>query len=370
MSEEASKGLEGVVAGSTAICTVGREGRDLRYRGYSIKDMPLGTRYEEIAALLLTGELPDRRALEKFNAELAGRREIPRAIAAALESLPASAHPMDVLRTGASLLGCFFPDPADQPLDAPLRALATLPDMLLIWHAHHAGQPWRAPRQAGIAGRYLEGLHGRPPEEEDRAMMDLSLILYAEHEFNASTFAARITTSTISDMYSALCTGIGTLKGKLHGGANEAAMEMLLPYRDAAAAERFITEALKRKERVMGFGHRVYKISDPRSDIIKELARRQAEKHNAMGRFAAFEVVEGILRRDKGLFPNLDFYSALFYHLLGIPIPHYTPLFVLSRVAGWAAHCLEQRADNRLIRPTAIYTGPASRPWVPLEQRR
>jgi len=365
----AGKGLEGVVAGETSICTVGRTGDDLRYRGYSINDMTDGTRFEEIAYLLINGNLPSGAELDIFMNSINEHSAVPEQVSAALKSLPNDTHPMDVLRTGVSLLGCFCPDDEARPLDAVHRLLATLPTMMLIWYNHHEGKELKPFTENSIAGRFLEGLFGKPPSAEDRAMLDLSLILYAEHEFNASTFAARVTTATLSDMYSAITTAIGTLKGKLHGGANEAAMEMMLPLKDEAAAEAFIEDALKNKVKIMGFGHRVYKISDPRSDLVKDMSRKLSERLNDWRYFKISEVIEKKLKEEKNLFPNADFYSASFYYLLDIPIPLYTPIFVFSRVSGWCAHVLEQRANNRLIRPTAEYTGPENRDWVAMDKR-
>lgn len=364
-----SKGLEGISAGTTTICTVGQEGNDLKYRGYSIKDMKPGTRFEEIAYLLLYGKLPNATELKTFDQKIAEKRDIPPSVQEALKSIPANAHPMDVVRSGTSLMGCHFEDLADDPFDAPLRLMATLPDMCLIWHLHHQGKSLSELKSQSVAGRFLEGLHGKIPTDEERNMMDVSLILYAEHEFNASTFSARITTSTLSDFYSAITTAIGTLKGPLHGGANEAAMEMLKDFKSVDEAQAFLDKAFASKKKIMGFGHRVYKISDPRSDIIKELTRQLAQKKSQMQLFDISESVEKRIKDEKGLFPNLDFYSASFYYLLDIPIPLYTPLFVFSRLSGWTAHILEQRADNRLIRPTADYQGPDKLKWLPLSER-
>jgi len=365
-----SKGLEGVVAGKTSICTVGRHGDDLRYRGYSINDMPLGTEFEEVAYLLLYETLPTILQLKTFKEELSKRLILPVEVRDSLKSLPEQTHPMDVLRTGVSLLGCFYPDDESNQMDAPLRLLATLPDMLLCWHLHHEGRETVYGSYQGISHRFMHGLSGKEPKPEHVKMMDMSLILYAEHEFNASTFASRICTSTISDMYSSICTGIGTLKGKLHGGANEAAMDMLDRFKSIADAQKFLDEAFRKKEKIMGFGHRVYKVCDPRHAVIKELSHLLAKETGNEKLFEIAESVEARLKKEKGMFPNLDFFSGVFYRLLGIPIPMYTPLFVFSRVAGWAAHCLEQRADNRLIRPTAIYEGSGPRDWVLPKDRK
>ena len=364
-----SKGLEGIVAGKTSICTVGQHGDDLRYRGYSINDMPFGTEFEEVAYLLLYGILPRADQLKAFKADLSKRLTIPLEVRDSLQSLPEHAHPMDVLRTGVSLMGCFFDDNEKTPMDAPLRLLATLPDMLNCWHNHHEGKDVDFGDYQGVSHRFLKGLHGIEPNPGHVKMMNLSLILYAEHEFNASTFAARTCTSTMSDMYSSIGTGIGTLKGKLHGGANEAAMEMLEKFDSIDAAQIFLDQAFKNKVKIMGFGHRVYKVCDPRHAVIKDLSRRLAAETGHQKLFEIAESVELRLKKEKGMFPNLDFFSGIFYRMLGIPIPMYTPLFVFSRVAGWSAHCLEQRADNRLIRPTALYEGPGPQAWVGINDR-
>lgn len=364
-----SKGLEGIVAGKTSICTVGQHGDDLRYRGYSINDMPFGTEFEEVAYLLLNGVLPSAAQLKSFKAELAKRLVLPIEVRDALQSLPEHTHPMDVLRTGVSLLGCFHADDEKSPMDAPLRLLATLPDMLLCWHNHHEGKGVEMGEYQGISHRFMKGLYGKEPKPEHVKMMNMSLILYAEHEFNASTFAARTCTSTLSDMYSSICTGIGTLKGKLHGGANEAAMEMLEQFHSIDDAQKFLDNAFKNKVKIMGFGHRVYKVCDPRHSVIKELSRQLATETGNQKLFDLAESVEIRLKTEKKMFPNLDFFSGIFYRMLEIPIPMYTPLFVFSRVAGWSAHCLEQRADNRLMRPTALYEGPAPRDWIAIKNR-
>lgn len=366
---EAKAGLQDVIAGETAVCTVGADGHELRYRGYNVVDLSKNCDFEEVAYLLLFGELPTQQQLKDFTAHVSARSELSPSLQAALKNLPKHTHPMDVLRTGVSILGCEYPDNPNDPMDSVYRLLGTLPTMVLTWYLHHTKESSLKTTQSSIAGRLLEGLHGKQPLPEDRQSMDCSLILYAEHEFNASTFAARVTTSTGSDMYSAVCAAIGTLKGPLHGGANEKTMEMLLKFKTPEQGVAYIHQALEKKEKIMGFGHRVYKISDPRSDIIKERARRIADRINNHTYMQISEAIEKTMWDSKKLFPNADFYSATFYYLLDIPIPLYTPIFVFSRTAGWAAHILEQRKNNRLIRPRAEYTGPGNRDFVPLAQR-
>lgn len=372
MADKKTGGLAGVVAGETAISTVGKEGVGLTYRGYSIDELAEHSTFEEVAYLLFEGELPNRRQLEQYTNKLKSLRKLPPALATVLEQLPASTAPMDVLRTGCSALGCLEPeeDFAQQRHVAD-RLLALLPGMLMYWHhfAHHKHRIDVDSAEPSLAGHFLALLHGKRPSEMHRRAMDVSLILYAEHEFNASTFAARITASTLADFYSAITSAIGTLRGPLHGGANEAAMELIERYTTADEAEKGILDALVKKEKIMGFGHRVYRISDPRSDIIKAWAQRLADETGDRRLYPVSERIEEVMRREKKLFPNLDFYSASAYHFLGVPTPLFTPIFVLSRISGWAAHVIEQRANNRLIRPSADYIGPAPRAYIPIEQR-
>lgn len=371
-TSNAGRGLEGVNAGQTALATVGQEGHGLTYRGYSIDDLARNTTFEEVAYLLLRGELPNRMQLDAYRNELMSRRELPDALKTVLEQIPASAHPMDVLRTACSMLGCLEPETdsntAEQIID---RLLAVFPGTLLYWHHfQQSGQRISGQSDAPtIAGHFLKLLHGQSPSPLHLQAMDVSLTLYAEHEFNASTFAARITTSTLSDIYSAITSAIGTLRGPLHGGANEAAMELIEQFTTPDDAEKGILDLLARKAKIMGFGHRVYKVSDPRSDIIKEWSRKLAEEADDTRLYEVSERIETVMRREKKLFPNLDFYSASAYHMMGIPTAMFTPIFVFSRTAGWAAHILEQRANNRLIRPTAEYIGPLERPVPPLDAR-
>ena len=302
-------------------------------------------------------------------------RELPLALRDTLEWIPANAHPMDVMRTGCSMLGALEPEPdltAPSGHRAAERLLASFPSMLVYWHHfHHSGNGIAATSdEPTIAGHFLHLLHGAKPSESHRRAMDVSLILYAEHEFNASTFNARIAASTLSDFYSAITAGIGTLKGPLHGGANEAAMELIERFKTPDDAEKGIIAALARKDKIMGFGHRVYTHSDPRSDIIKQWAKQLSSEAGDHWLYPVSERIEKLMWDQKKLFPNLDFYSAGVYHFLGIPTPMFTPLFVVSRITGWAAHVFEQRADNRLIRPAADYVGPGPRAFVPIGQRK
>lgn len=367
-----SAGLAGVVAGTTAISAVSQSGSHLCYRGYGIEDLAENATFEEVAYLLLYGDLPNRSQLDDFIARLRKQRWLPSPLKTVLEQLPATAHPMDVLRTGCSALGTLEPEKSfDQQRAVTERLLATFPAMLMYWYHFHISRK-RIDTENGdpsLAGHFLELLHGRPATTENKRALDVALILYAEHEFNASTFAARITTSTLSDLYSAITSAIGTLRGPLHGGANEAAMELIGRFSDPDTAERGVLDLLSRKQTIMGFGHRVYKDGDPRSDIIKKWAQKLCRATGREQLFAVSERIDAVMQREKKLRPNLDFYSAAAFNCLGIPTPMFTPLFVFSRTAGWAAHIFEQRADNRLIRPSADYTGPAQRPIPPIDRR-
>ena len=367
-----TKGLAGVVAGSTRLSTVGKEGSGLTYCGYSIEDLAENATFEEVAWLLLHGELPTADELSAYTASLKSMRGLPDGLKTVLEQLPGSAHPMDVLRTGCSALGTMEPETESfNGIDVANRLLASLPSMLMYWYQfHNSGKRIDVcTDDASIAGHTMHMLTGKPPSEEHQRATDVSLILYAEHEFNASTFASRIATSTLSDFYSAITAGIGTLRGPLHGGANEAAFELITQFSSPDEAEAGIMGMLERKDKIMGFGHRVYRDNDPRSNIIQSWAKRLSESAGSMQMYDISERIESVMRREKGLFPNLDFYCATAYHQLGIPTELFTPLFVLARTSGWSAHILEQRGDNRLIRPGADYEGPDARDFVPLDQR-
>lgn len=372
MTKKKAGGLAGISAGETAIATVGKEGNGLNYRGYSIHDLAENATFEEVAFLLLFGHLPLQKELDSFTARLVSCRPLPDAVCDMLKAIPKSAHPMDVLRTGCSMLGVMEPEVSfDQQIEKAERLLGALPSILVYWYqySHHGTTIDFGSKEESIAGYFLEKLHGETPSDLHRRVMDISLILYAEHEFNASTFTARVCTATLSDLHSAITGAIGTLRGPLHGGANEAAMELIEKFQTADEAEAGIMEMLANKSLIMGFGHRVYTISDPRSDVIKGLAKQLSEANGDTVLYPVSERIEAIMWREKKLFPNLDFYSASAYHFLGIPTAMFTPIFVLSRVSGWAAHVFEQRANNRLIRPGADYVGPGQQTYVKIEDR-
>jgi len=375
MSTPNTKGLAGVTAGETSICTVGKEGVGLTYYGYGIQDLCDHCGFDEVSYLLLHGDLPNAAQLASWQAELVARRDLPAALQETLAAIPAEAHPMDVLRTGVSMLGCLEPEAGGDTnasgREVAVRLLAAMPGMLCYWFhaAHHGNRIDLHSDQNTLAGHFLQLLKQAEPDPLTCEVLDTSLILYAEHEFNASTFTGRIVTSTLSDMHSAVTAAIGALRGPLHGGANEAAMALIERFSSPDEAEAAIMDMLAKKTKIMGFGHRVYKVRDPRSDIIQEWSRKLAEQHGDTVLYAVSERIHAVLKREKNLFPNLDFYSASAYHFCGIPTEMFTPIFVLSRVTGWTAHNLEQRANNRLIRPSADYIGPDTRAVVPLDQR-
>ncbi|MDB4673385.1 2-methylcitrate synthase [Verrucomicrobiales bacterium] len=367
-----TKGLAGVVAGATHICTVGKEGAGLTYFGYDIDDLCEHCNFDEVAYLLLHGDLPNASQLATWQTALAARRELPDALKATLAAIPADAHPMDVMRTGCSMLGCLEPEGEGNGGSAVgLRLLAAFPGILCYWyHAANSGTHIETDSgEQSLAAHFLHLLKQESPDELSVEVLDTSLILYAEHEFNASTFTARVVTSTLSDVYSAIAAAIGALRGPLHGGANEAAMELIGSFSSADEAEAGIMEKLATKKLIMGFGHRVYTESDPRSDIIQALAKQLAEKTGDTVLYPVSERIHAVMKREKNLFPNADFYSASAYHFCGIPTPMFTPIFVISRVTGWLAHIYEQRGDNRLIRPTADYIGPDTRRVTPITDR-
>lgn len=368
-----AKGLEGVIAGETAISVINEAAGGLRYRGYALNELTEQAEFGEVAYLLLYGRLPTSAELKAYRKALVGLRVLPQAIRDILERLPGTSHPMDVLRTSTSAFGCLEPeDDQRDAISVANRLFASFSScMLYWWHFHQNGV--RIDTSGGddtTAGHFLRILHGKEPDATHRHALDVSLTLYAEHEFNASTFTARVITSTLADFHGAITGAIAALRGPLHGGANEAAMELIERYRTPEEAEAGILDSLKKKEKIMGFGHRVYKHSDPRSDVIKAWAKKLADMSDEGKRqFAVGERIEAVMRREKNLFPNLDFYSAIVYNRCGIPTSLFTPLFVMSRVTGWAAHIIEQRVGNRIIRPSSLYTGPAAATLTPISQR-
>jgi len=365
-------GLRGQIAGQTALCTVGKTGAGLTYRGYDVRDLAAECDFEEVAYLLFYGELPTAQQLADYKNRLKTMRDLPQALKEVLERIPANAHPMDVMRTGSSVLGTLEPEVSfDQQRDVAERLMAAFPAIMCYWYrfTHDGVRINCTSDEETLGGHFLALLHGKKPSDLHVKVMNVSLILYAEHEFNASTFTARVCASTLSDLYSCVTGAIGSLRGPLHGGANEAAMDMIEQWKSPEEAREAILGMLERKDKIMGFGHAIYSVSDPRNEVIKVWAKKLADEVGDTVLYPVSVVVDETMWEQKKLFPNADFYHASAYHFMGIPTKLFTPIFVCSRVTGWASHVFEQRSNNRIIRPSAEYIGPEQRKVVPIAQR-
>lgn len=365
-------GLRGQIAGQTALCTVGKTGAGLTYRGYDVRDLAAECDFEEVAYLLFYGELPNAAQLADYKNRLKTMRDLPQALKEVLERIPANAHPMDVMRTGSSVLGTLEPEVSfDQQRDVAERLMAAFPAIMCYWYrfTHDGVRINCTSDEDTLGGHFLALLHDKKPSDLHVKVMNVSLILYAEHEFNASTFTARVCASTLSDLYSCVTGAIGSLRGPLHGGANEAAMDMIEQWKSPEEAREAILGMLERKDKIMGFGHAIYSVSDPRNEVIKVWAKKLADEVGDTVLYPVSVAVDETMWEQKKLFPNADFYHASAYHFMGIPTKLFTPIFVCSRVTGWASHVFEQRSNNRIIRPSAEYVGPEQRKVVPIAQR-